>query len=152
MTSPETGFSIATLVATVAAGLFAGASMYVTAVEHPAWVESGPTHAIKLLGPSFRRAGAMQGALAMVSLLSAAAAWFQGAGLGWLVGGLLLAVLIPYTFLVIAPINRRLLDPRLDPASREAVELLARWGRLHAFRTLIGIVVCVSFVGKALRS
>jgi uncharacterized membrane protein len=138
--------SIATLVATVGAGLFAGASTYVTVAEHPAWLESGPAVALKGLGPGFRRAGAMQGGLASVSLVSAAVAWFQGAGVGWLVGGLLLATLIPFTLVVIMPINRRLLDPRLDPASREAVELLVRWGRLHAVRTALGMGVFVSFV------
>ena len=144
--------SIATLVATVGAGLFAGASTYVTAAQHPAWLESDPTVALKGLGPSFRRAGAMQGGLATVSLVSAAVAWFQGSGAGWLVGGLLLAALVPFTLVVIMPTNRRLLDPQLDPGSREAVELLLRWGRLHAVRTVVGVAVFVSFVGMVLRS
>jgi uncharacterized membrane protein len=144
--------SIATLVATVGAGLFAGASTYVTVAEHPSWLESGPTIAIKGLGPSFRRAGVMQGGLATVSLVSAAVAWFQGSGVGWLVGGLLLAVLVPFTLVVIMPTNRRLLDPQLDAGSREAVELLLRWGRLHAVRTVIGVAVFVSFVQMLLRS
>lgn len=143
--------STATLVATVGAGLFAGASMYVSVVEHPAWLETGPMHALKGLGPSFRRAGAMQGGLAMVGMLSAVAAWLQGAGAGWLVGGLMLAALVPFTLVVIMRTNRRLLDPRLDPGSREAVDLLVRWGRLHAVRTAIGAAVFVSFVVMTLR-
>jgi hypothetical protein len=44
------------LVTTVAAGLFAGAAVYVTAVEHPARVECGQVLAIKEFGPSYRRA------------------------------------------------------------------------------------------------
>ena len=144
--------SIATLVATVGAGLFAGASTYVSLVEHPAWVESGPAHALRMLGPGFRRAAVMQGGLATVSLVSAAAAWFQGAGLGWLVGGLMLGTLIPFTLLVIGPVNRRLLDPQLDPGSREAGDLLVRWGRVHAVRTVVGVLVFGSFVGMSLRS
>ena len=143
--------SIASFVATVGAGLFAGASAYVTFAEHPGWVESGPAVALKGLGPTFRRAAAMQGGLAMIGLLSAAVAWFQGSGIGWLVGGLLLAVLVPYTFGVIMPVNRRLLDPQLDAGSREAVELLRRWGRLHAVRTIVGVAVFVSFVVMLLR-
>jgi hypothetical protein len=50
------------------------------------------------------------------------------------------------------PTNRRLLDPQLDAGSREAVELLLRWGRLHAVRTVIGVAVFVSFVQMLLRS
>jgi uncharacterized membrane protein len=142
--------SIATFVATVGAGLFAGASTYVSIAEHPAWLESGPALALKGLGPSFRRAAVLQGGLATVSLVSAAVAWFQDSGVGWLVGGLLLGALVPFTLVVIMPTNRRLLDPQLDPGSPEAVELLLRWGRLHAVRTVVGVAVFVSFVGNSI--
>lgn len=144
--------TIATLVATVAAGLFAGASTYVTVVQHPAWLESGPTLAIKEFGPSYRRAAIMQGGLAVVGLVSGAVAWFQDSGVGWLVGGLLLGGLAPFTLVIMMPTNRRLLDPQLDPVSREAGELLARWGRFHAVRTVVGVAVFVAFVGLSLRS
>jgi anthrone oxygenase-like protein len=144
--------TIAIGVAIVAVGLFAGASLYVSVVEHPAWMECGPALAVKHFGPSARRAGAMQGGLAMVSLLAAGAAWVHGAGTGWLVGGLLVATMIPFTFIVIMPVNRRLLDSGLSTGSAEAVELLRRWGRLHAMRTAVGVVVLVLFVILALRS
>ena len=144
--------TIAVWVAIVAVGLFAGASLYVSVVEHPAWVECGPALAVKHFGPSARRAGAMQGGLAMVSLLAAVVAWTQHAAVGWLVGGLLVATMIPFTFGVIMPVNRRLLDASLDTGSAEAVELVRRWGRLHAVRTAVGVVVFVLFVILALRS
>src|SRR5262245_11344202 len=126
-------------VATVATGLFAGASTYVSAVQHPAWLECGAAHAIKEFGGSTRRAAVMQGALAMIGLVSSLVAWIQGAGIGWLLGGLLLGGLVPFTLLILAPVNRRLLDPQLDLGSREAAELLSRWGRLHAVRTAVGV-------------
>lgn len=135
------------LVATVAAGLFAGAAVYVTVAEHPARQECGPVVAIKQFGPSYRRAAFMQGALAMIALLASAVVWYQGRGVGWLIWGLLLGALVPFTLVVIMPTNRRLLDPELDSASDEARELLARWGRLHAVRTLVGVIVFVAFVG-----
>ena len=144
--------TISTVVATVAGGLFAGASAYVSVVEHPSWIESGAAVAIKHFGPSTRRAGAMQGGLAMLGLLTSAVAWFQGAGVGWLVGGLLLATLVPFTFIVIVPVNRRLLDSRLDPGSPEAAWLLSRWGQLHAVRTLVGVAAFVAFVAMLVRS
>jgi hypothetical protein len=67
------------------------------------------------------------------------------------VGGLLLGALVPFTLAILVPVNRRLLDGRLDLASREAGELLSRWGRLHAVRTVVGVAVFVSFVALALR-
>jgi hypothetical protein len=142
--------TIAALIATVAAGLFAGAAVYVTAVEHPARMECGQVLAIKEFGPSYRRAAVMQGGLAVVGLLAGLVAWYQGSGAGWLVGGVLLGALVPFTLIVIMPTNRRLLDPRLDSSSSEARELLARWGRLHAVRTVVGGAVFVAFAHMSL--
>lgn len=144
--------SIAMLVATVAAGLFAGAAVYVTVAEHPARLECGQALAIKEFGPSYRRAAVTQGVLAVVGLLASVVTWYQGSGVGWLVGGLLLGALVPFTVVVIMPTNRRLLDPGLDSRSSEAGELLARWGRLHAVRTVVSVVVFVEFVGMSIRS
>src|SRR5882672_11077651 len=117
------------LVTTVAAGLFAGAAVYVTAVEHPARVECGPVLTIKEFGPSYRRAAVMKGALAVIGLLGSVIAWYQGAGVGWLVGGLLLGALVPSTLVVNMQTHRRVLDPGHDRSSGEARELLSRWGR-----------------------
>ena len=142
--------TIAALIATVAAGLFAGAAVYVTAVEHPARLECGQVLAIKEFGPSYRRAAVMQGGLAVVGLLAGLVAWYQGSGVGWLVGGGLLGALVPFTLIVIMPTNKRLLDPRLDSGSSEARELLARWGRLHAVRTVVGVAVFVAFAHMSL--
>ena len=109
--------TIAMLVAVVAAGLFAGAAVYVTVVEHPARLECGEAVAVKEFGPSYRRAAVMQGGLALVGLLAGVVAWYEGHGLGWLVCGLVLGALVPFTLVVIMPTNRRLLDPGLDVRS-----------------------------------
>ena len=126
------------LIATVCAGLFAGAALYVTFVEHPARLECGPALAATQFGPSYRRATVMQASLAAVGLVAATVAWAQGRGLQVLAGGLLLGLVIPYTLLVILPTNNRLLDPGLDRASPTAQRLLEHWGRLHAVRTVAG--------------
>lgn len=144
--------TIATLIATVGAGLFAGASVYITVAEHPARLECGPALGVREFGPSYRRAAFMQGGLAVACLLAGLAAWWQGSGAGWLIGGLLLGGLVPFTLIVIMPTNRRLLDPGLDPGSVEAGELLSRWGRFHAVRTLVGVAVFVAFAGMSLRA
>jgi len=142
---------IAMFVATVAVGLFAGASAYVTLVQHPAWVACGPALSVRHFGASTRRAAIMQGGLAVLGLVSSALAWFQGSGVGWLLGGLLLGGMVPFTLVIIMPTNRRLEDPQLDVGSSEAAALLLRWGRLHAVRTAVGITVFVMFVCLTLR-
>jgi len=70
--------------------------------------------------------------------LAAPVAWWLDRDVRWLIGGLLLFLVIPFTFVVILPTNQRLESPVLDVASEEAVRLLGRWGRLHAVRSMLG--------------
>jgi Domain of unknown function (DUF1772) len=134
------------LIAVVCAGLFAGAALYVTFVEHPARLEGGMELAITEFGPSYRRGAGMQASLAALGLAAGLLAWIQGRGLPALIGGLLLGALIPFTLVVIFPTNKRLLDPHLDPRSVEAAALLKRWGRLHGVRSLAGTLAFLLLV------
>jgi anthrone oxygenase-like protein len=71
--------------------------------------------------------------------------WFDG-GWAWLVGGLLLLVVIPFTLVVILTTNKRLETQELDLRSEEADRLVRRWGRLHAARTLLSGAALVLFL------
>jgi hypothetical protein len=46
---------------------------------------------------------------------------------------------IPFTLIVIFPTNKLLLSPTLDRRSVEAGCLLARWGMLHAVRSVLSV-------------
>jgi hypothetical protein len=126
------------IIATLCAGLFAGAAVYVTFVEHPARLECGTELAVTEFAPSYRRAAVMQASLAAIGLTCACVVWFGMRDPEVLVGGLLLGLVIPLTLIVIRPVNDRLLDPDLDLRSDAAAALLRRWGRLHAVRSLLG--------------
>lgn len=125
------------LLAVVCAGLFAGAALYINLVEHPARLEGGVAPALAEWAPSYRRATRMQAPLALLGGLAALTCSLSGTGRGWLVGGLLLLSVVPFTLLVIMPTNRALLasDAGLDPSHTAA--LLARWNWLHAVRTAL---------------
>jgi hypothetical protein len=125
------------LVALLCTGLFAGAAIYVSLVEHPARLECGPALAIAEFGPSYRRGAVMQASLAIAGCLAAVAAWTQGSTTPVLIAGLLLGSAVPFTLIAILPTNKRLLDAGLDPGSPETAALLARWGRLHAVRSVV---------------
>jgi Domain of unknown function (DUF1772) len=77
----------------------------------------------------------MQASLAVAGSLLAIAAWLVGAGLTWLLAGLVLGSVVPFTRIAIWPTNTRLEDPSLDAASEFARSLLVRWGRLHGVRS-----------------
>ena len=131
------------ILAILCAGVFAGAAIYITAVEHPARLACGPTIAVTAFAPSYHRAAVMQVSLAVVGCVTGVTAWMHS-GNGWLLtGALLLGSVIPFTLLVIWPTNKALLDPTLAAETPEAVDLLARWGRLHAVRSLVSTVAFV---------
>jgi hypothetical protein len=128
------------LVALLCTGLFAGAAIYVSLVEHPARLECGPALAIAEFGPSYRRGAVMQASLAVGGCLAAVAGWTQGSATPVLIAGVLLGSAVPFTLIAILPTNKRLLDAGLDRGSPEAAALLARWGRLHAVRSVVSVV------------
>jgi hypothetical protein len=140
---------IAEFVAVLACGLFAGASVYINLVEHPARMECGVEIAATEFAPSYRRATMMQATLAAVGLLASVAAWLAGATFWWLVGGLLLGAVIPFTLIVILPTNKQLLNPSLDKQSAQTGQVLARWGRLHAVRSILSTLALLLFLWLA---
>lgn len=133
-------------VATSCAGLFAGAALYITMVEHPARMECGIALAATEFGPSYRRATVMQASLAIVSFVSAMANWVLTTNIVWLVGGMLIVLVVPFTLIAILPTNKKLLDPSLDRNSASARQLLIRWGRLHAVRTALSLAAFAAFL------
>ncbi|HEY3097294.1 MAG TPA: anthrone oxygenase family protein, partial [Methylomirabilota bacterium] len=100
-------------IATLAAGLFAGAALYVSLVEHPARASLGSRAAIQEFRPSYRRGAAMQAPLSLLGAAAGVACWATGASAAWLAGALALGALVPFTLIVIMPTNKRLLDARL---------------------------------------
>src|SRR5499433_3856227 len=137
---------IAEFIAVPSCALFTGAALYITFVEHPARMQCGVELAATEFAPSYHRATVMQATCAAVGLLSSVAAWLAGATIWWLIAGLLLGSVIPFTLIVILPTNKRLLDPTLDKRSAEAERLLARWGRLHAVRSVLSGLALLLFL------
>jgi len=134
------------MLSTLSAGLFAGGAIYVNLVEHPARMQCGTVLAIKEFAPSYHRGAIMQATLAAIGFLSATAAWLKGSPVWWLIGGGALLVAIVFTLVVIFPTNKELLDSSLDKNSEMALKLLIRWGRLHAVRSLLGLISFVIFI------
>jgi Domain of unknown function (DUF1772) len=143
---------IAEFVAVLACSLFTGAAVYLTLVEHPARMECGVELAATEFAPSYRRATVMQASLAAVGLISSIAAWLAGASFLWVVAGALLGSVIPFTLLVILPTNKQLLSPALDKRSTETERLLARWGTLHAVRSVLSGLALLLFLYLAIFS
>ena len=134
------------IIATVSAGLFSGAAIYINAVEHPARLSCGTELALREFAPSYRRATVMQASLALIGCVA-------GLGSAWLradtwqaLGAILLGAVVPFTLIVILPTNKQLLNPILHPGSTQAKALLVRWGRLHMIRSALSTAAFVLFI------
>ena len=134
------------MVATLATGIFCGAAVYVNLVEHPARISCGVPLAVTEWRPSYKRGTLMQAPLALIGSLSALAVWWFQGGAAWLIGGVLLLLIVPFTLVVIFPTNKRLESQELDLHSEEASRLLQRWGRLHAIRSILSGVAFLAFL------
>jgi uncharacterized membrane protein len=119
-------------VATFCCGVFFGAALYISLVQHPAALETGVDFAGRFFGPMYRRAAALQASLALVGFAAGVAAWWNVGGL-WLAAAVLLVSAVPFTLIVIKPVNDALLAG--DRGVEAYTALLIRWGRLHWLRT-----------------
>src|SRR4030095_11506526 len=120
------------IVGTLAAGLFAGAAIYISAVEHPARVSCGTDLAVREFAPSYKRGAIMQASLALVGCVTGFIGGWQLNDRASILSALILGAVVPFTLIFILPTNKRLLDRALDPHGAEASHLLDRWGRLDS--------------------
>ena len=88
----------------------------------------------------------MQAPLAIVGFLCAVLAWRAGSSIWWLMGGILLGLVVPLTFAVIMPTNKRLLSPNLDQRSEETQHLLEKWNQLHGVRSGLSTIALIIFL------
>jgi Domain of unknown function (DUF1772) len=132
--------------AVLSAALFAGAALYINVAEHPARMSLETRIAAAQWAPSYKRATWLQAPLALVSLLSGVGVWLHGGNVAWLAAALLVGAVVPVTFGIIMPTNQKLLTPGRDLSSVETRELLVRWGRLHAVRTILSLTGTVIYI------
>jgi hypothetical protein len=124
---------VAELLATFCCAVFFGAAAYISLVQHPAGIETGSKFAVRFFASMYRRASIMQASLAIAGTIASLAAYFLGSGRIWLLAAVVMIAIIPFTLLVIEPVNHEL--KVIEPSADRAVELLVRWGHLHWFRT-----------------
>jgi uncharacterized membrane protein len=134
------------ILATLACGIFAGAAIYVNFVEQPARLSCGITLAVAEWRPSYKRGAIMQASLAVLgSVLAFLSGWISRDS-AWMIGGMLLFAVIPFTLIVIFPTNKKLQNEELDVASVHAQQLLESWGRLHAVRSGLSFLAFLVFL------
>jgi uncharacterized membrane protein len=142
---PRPGRTVAEIIGTFCCAVFFGAAAYISLVQQPAALETGSDFAVRFFAPMYRRASLMQASLAILGAVAAVVAYFFGAGRSWLLAAVLISSVIPFTLLIVEPVNDQI--RALDPSAERAIELLTRWGRLHWVRTAISgaaFVLCLA--------
>ncbi len=126
------------------AGVFFGIAVYMSLVQHPAMISTGIDFAGRFFGPMYLKAAPIQVLLAFLGSFAGLFQWLLGSGIWWLFGAILLVSVIPYTLIMIKPINDKLLAGELETEQTE--QLLNRWARLHWLRSIASGIAFMLFL------
>lgn len=137
-------------VALVAAALFTGAALYINVAEQPARLGLDDRALLAEWKPAYKHGFAMQAPLAVIGFLLGVLAARANMDWRWLAGALLLLANWPFTLIVILPTNKLLLDIKPQNAGPKSRELIEKWGRLHAVRSLLGAAATMLFFWASL--
>ena len=133
------------LLALITAALFAGAAIYINFAEQPARLKLDDRSMLAEWRPAYLRGTLMQAPLAVVSAALGAWTWWEKGGWFFLLGALLMLTNLPWTFVVIMPVNRKLGAIGADGDAALIRPLVKRWGYLHAVRSLLGICAVLAY-------
>ena len=136
----EITIKILELIAVLSSAMFTGAAVYISFVEHPARMSCGTELAITEFIPSYRRATVMQASLALISFFSAILVGIILKEFIWILAGLIIGIVIPFTIFLMMPTNKALENESLDKSSLLARQLLTKWGKLHFVRSFLSFI------------
>ena len=134
------------IIATLAAGLWAGAAIYIAFCEHPSALKVGVQFATAYFKPMSKRTAPLMMVLAAIGGVAGCLNWYYTGGSTWLVGGALLLAMFPLTGMLIVPTNIRLINIDAVAEPEQAARLHAIWGRMHLIRTVLGVIPFLLFV------
>ena len=137
--------------ALISAAMFTGAAFYVSVGEQPVRLKLDDRSALLQWQPAYRRGYAMQGPLAAIAFVLGVVAWWDIGGWKWLAGAFVMLANWPYTLLVMAPLNNRLMAMKEADAGAATTDMIRQWGRLHAVRTVLGVIGTAFFFWASYR-
>lgn len=117
-------------------GTFFGAAVYISIAQHPASMKAGVSVAAKFFPPMYGLAAPMQIVSALGGTLAGFIQWYLADNVLWAIGALLLVFVIPFTVVVLKPINDQLLDSDAHRTESETENLLKLWAPRHWVRSI----------------
>ncbi len=117
-------------------GTFFGAAVYISIAQHPAAMRAGVPVAAKFFPPMYSLAAPMQIVSAVAGTLAGLVQLYLSGNTLWAIGAALLVFVIPFTLIVLKPINDQLLDPNTERSDPQTEELLNQWAPRHRVRSI----------------
>lgn len=117
-------------------GTFFGAAVYISIAQHPALMKAGVPVAARFFPPMYGLAAPMQIVSALVGSLAGLIQWLLADNVLWAIGAAFLIAVIPFTLVVLKPINDQLLDTKTERTESEIEDLLNRWAPRHWVRSI----------------
>ena len=137
--------------ALVTASLFTGAAIYINVAEQPARLKLDDRALLAEWKPSYKRGFAMQASLAIIGFLFGLVAARAEMDWRWLAGAFVMIANWPFTLIAIMPANKLLMEIEPENAGPQSRELMEKWGRLHAVRSMLGAAATVLFLWASLK-
>ncbi len=117
-------------------GTFFGAAVYISIAQHPASLKAGVSVAAKFFPPMYGLAAPMQIVSALGGTLGGLVQWYLTDNVLWAIGAAFLIFVIPFTLVVLKPINDQLLDSEAQRTESETEKLLNLWAPRHLVRSI----------------
>lgn len=122
------------------AGVFAGSCVYIWWVQHPVRMSLSSEAALADFRAVIPRAEKVQAPLLVVSLLAVLAHLVVAFAWPVVIGGALLLAVLVQTVALVLPINRKFVSGQHGEHVAGSRAALARWGRLHAVRSVLAVL------------
>ncbi|KAF9175500.1 hypothetical protein BGX21_005513 [Mortierella sp. AD011] len=149
--NPSNALLLGKAVTVASIGIFAGTALSYNTIIMPSIRKFSTTSSLAIWNETVNTSKALQTTMKAISIIGSAGLYHKTKNAAYLYGALTMALIIPYTLLAIAPLNKALVTIRQnntvngksnslkDNKSNDSnVEgLLTRWNRLHAGRTLL---------------
>lgn len=123
-----------------------GIALTATVIVHPILLMAKKTTAIEVFKPFFDKTHIWVLILSIIVTLLALAYSILTENWWWFGTSMLMHLNGPYTIVYMMPLNRRLMDPNVDPTSEQTGNDIKKWGTLHLVRTILNGVIFLAFI------
>ena len=133
------------LLALVVAAFYSGAALYVNLVERLALLALDDHAALAGWKIALKRGALIQPPLVTIGFLLGLIAWIETHSAAEMVGALLMLAGIPWTVVMVLPINKALAATAPEAAGERSRAQIERWYSLHSARTALGLLALIAF-------